>query len=112
VDRSKHPNSNFVFQRRGRRCPCPLDTPGRAAEKQTTLGSSVAINRPPLAGFARKRQVQKLRCARSGGSDTPAQSNSRQRNREVHWIPLVRLRVSCLEDLVVNLQDLGVSNQP
>jgi len=28
---------SFVFQRRGRRCPYHLDTPGRAAEKQNGI---------------------------------------------------------------------------
>ena len=63
MDRSKRPQIQFVFQRRGQRCPCPLDPAGRAAEKQPIPWSSVAINRSPLAGFAGKRHVKKLRSA-------------------------------------------------
>jgi hypothetical protein len=54
------------------------DGPGRAAEKQPIPGSSVAINRPPLTGFAGKRHVQKLRCARSQPPSTRETSSSNQ----------------------------------
>jgi len=61
------PNSNFVFQRRGQSRPEDMDTAGRAPEKQAIPGGSVAINKPPLAGFAGKLHVQKLRCTRMVG---------------------------------------------
>jgi len=58
IDRNT-PNPNFVFQRRCHAGPAGRDAVGRAAEKQTILGSSAAIGHP-LTGFVRKRRVQKL----------------------------------------------------